>query len=276
MFKKIVLSFFLVTLLSGCTEIVDPGHIGVLVRNPYIFGVNGVDKIQTYEEGRHVVAFTSYMVQYNIQPIQQEESFNDLSTITSTPVDFKAIIRYKIIPEKANILHSKFSKNVYELNIRKDFQNALRDFTRSKTVQELTRGQTTTDTGEEEVLAKMVKLISEKDIPIQIMAVTIGAISPPEDVLLESARTEAQTQRATTEAQRAIAEEQRQQAETKKALADLAYMSGMNMTATEYLQRLRIETDREIIETIKKKDNVNIIFTMGGSQPTLTYPGNKK
>lgn len=275
MFKKFVLSICIVLSLAGCTDVVDPGNVGVLVRNPYIFGKPGVDLDTTYPEGRHTVAFTSYMVQYNAQPIQQEEVFDDMPTIKQTPVDFKAIIRYKIIPEKANTLHQKFSKDFYKINLQKDFQNMLRDFARENTVQNLTTNQKITSDGEKDIFNKMTEIVVEKNIPIEIMAVTIGAIMPPEEVLMETSRTEAQTQRASTELSRAIAETNRMDAETKKALADKAYMSGMNMSPTEYLQRLRIETDREIIETIKKKENVNIIFTMGGTQPNLTYPGVK-
>lgn len=275
MFKKIILSICIVLSLAGCTDVVDPGHVGVLVRNPYIFGDSGVDMEQTYPEGRHVLAFTSYMVQYNAQPIQQEEIFDDMPTIKQTPVDFKAIIRYKIDPNKANSVHKNFSKDFYDINLKKDFQNMLRDFARVNTVQDLTTNQQVTADGEVDVFKKMSEIVIAKKIPIEIMAVTIGAIMPPEEVLIETARTEAQTQRATTELSRAMAETNRKDAETNKAQADKAYMAEMGMTPSEYLQRLRIETDREIIETIKKKENVNIIFTMGGTQPSLTYPGKK-
>lgn len=275
MIKKLALSVALLFSLAGCTDIVDPGHVGVLVQNPYLFGSQGVDTKEVYPEGRHVVAFTSYMVQYNTQPIQKEEDFDDLPTAKQTPVDFKAIVRYKIHPEKANLLHQNFSSNFYEINLRKDFQNMLRDFAREHTVQELTTNQQVTAEGEYEVFNKMTALVVEKNIPIDILAVTIGAIMPPEEVLNETSRTEAQTQRASTENSRAIAETNRKQAEINKALADKAYMSEMGMTPTEYLKRLKIETDREIIDMIKNKKNVNIIFTMGGTQPTLTYPGNK-
>lgn len=276
MLKKLLLSVTMLITLAGCTEIIEPGHIGVLVQNPYIFGSQGVNMDEVYPEGRHVVALTSYFVQYNAQPIQKEEVFDDMPTVKQTPVDFKAIVRYKIQPDKANILHKRFSKDFYDINLKKDFQNMLRDFTREHTVQDLTTNQQVTSDGEIDVFNKMTELVIEKDIPITILAVTIGAIMPPEEVLIETSRTEAQTQRASTENSRAVAETNRKAAETNKALADKAYMNEMGMTASEYLQRLKIETDREIIETIKKKDNVNIIFTMGGTQPTLTYPGNKK
>lgn len=275
MIKRIMACIALVAplLLSGCGDVVDPGHVGVYVKNPYTFGEQGVDK-DYYPDGRYYSWPSSYLVQYKIQPIQQEEIFNDISTKNKTPVDFKAVIRYKVIAEKAPILHQNFGVNFYEDNIQKDFQNMLRDFAREHDITELTTDKTVTGKGEEEILANIKELVKEKELPIEIMAVTIGAIIPPEEVLAETSRTEAQNQRASTENSRAAAEIARKDAETKKAQADKAYMEEMKMTPSEYLQSRQIEINREIIETIKKKENVNIIFTMGGSQPntSITQP----
>lgn len=274
MFKRLMacLTLTCMTLLTGCgSEVVEPGFVGVLVKNPYLFGDNGVDS-QVYTEGRHYIALSSNMVMYSTQPRQQEESFNDISTVNSTPVDFKAIIRYQIIPEKANELHPRFGQNFYETNLKKDFQNMLRDFARSHTVKELTTQQTVTDDGERQVYNRMVAIIKEKQIPITIMAVTIGAIMPPEEVLAETARTEAQTQRALTETSRALAEAKRADAESKKAIADKAYMSEMNMTPAEYLTSRRIEIEKEMVDSVKGNKNVNILFTIGGQQPGVTVP----
>lgn len=275
MIKRIMACIVLVAplLLSGCGDVVDPGHVGVYVKNPYTFGEQGVD-MEYYPEGRYYSWPSSYLIQYKIQPIQEEEVFNDISTKNKTPVDFKAIIRYKVIPEKAPILHQNFGLKFYDDNIKKDFQNMLRDFAREHDITQLTTDKSVTGKGEDEILKNITALVEEKGVPIHIMAVTIGAIIPPEDVLAETSRTEAQNQRASTESSRAAAETARKMAETKKAEADKAYMEEMKMTPTEYLQSRQIEINREIIETIKKKENVNIIFSMGGAQTntSVTQP----
>lgn len=274
MLKKIFISLCLLATvaLTGCTETVPAGYIGVVEKHPY-FVTGGVDT-EVYKGGdRYFLAWTSTMYLYDIKPIQKEESFDNLATIKSTPVDFKAIVRYEIIPEQANIYHAKFGDDMYENNLKKDFQNMLRDFTRQNTVQQLTTDQSVTDKGEDVVYQKMVDIVVAKGIPIRILAVTIGAIMPPDDVLAESSRTEAQAQRSLTEKARASAEEDRKQAETNKALADHAYMNEMKMTPNEYLRGREIEIQKEIVEVVKKKDNVNMLVVVGGSLPPgVTVP----
>lgn len=265
MLKKIFASLVLLAsvALSGCSETVDAGFVGVVEKHPY-FGTGGVEQ-QVYKGGdRYFISPTSIMHRYDIKPIQKEESFNDLPSSSSTPVDFKAIVRYELIPEKAPIYHEKFGDAMYESNLRKDFQNMLRDFARQHTVKQLTTDQTVTDAGEDVVYKKMVDIVVAKGIPVRILAVTIGAIMPPDEVLAETARTEAQVQRALTENSREAAEIQRKAAETKKAEADNEYMSKMKMTPEQYLRGREIDNQREIVETVKKKDNVNMLIVLGG------------
>lgn len=274
MLKKIFASIVLLAsvALSGCSETVDAGFVGVLERHPYI-GKGGVDT-EVYKGGdRYFISPTSIMHIYDIKPIQKEESFNDLATINSTPVDFKAVVRYEIIPEKAFVYHESFGNSMYENNLKKDFQNMLRDFARQHTVKELTTKQSVTDSGEDAVYKKMADIVVTKGIPVRILAVTIGAIMPPDEVLAETARTEAQIQRALTENSRAAAETQRKSAETNKALADKEYMTQMNMTPEQYLKGREIEIQKEIVEVVKKKDNVNMLVVVGGSLPQgVTVP----
>lgn len=274
MLKKIFASLVLLAsvALSGCSETVDASFVGVLEKHPFV-GPGGVDQ-QVYKGGdRYYISPTSMMHIYDIKPVQKEEAFNDLATINSTPVDFKAIVRYELIPEQAYIYHEKFGNSMYENNLKKDFQNMLRDFARQHTVKELTTKQEVTDAGEDAVYKRMVDIVVAKGIPVRILAVTIGAIMPPDEVLAETARTEAQIQRALTEDSRADAEKKRKQAETNKADADNEYMTKMKMTPEQYLKGREIEIQKEIVEVVKKKDNVNMLVVVGGSLPQgVTVP----
>lgn len=274
MLKKIFVSLAILAsvLLTGCTESVPAGYVGVVEKHPY-FMKGGVDEEVLVGGDRYFIAWTSSLYLYDIKPVQQEEAFNDLATIKSTPVDFKAIVRYEIIPEQAPVYHAKFGENMYAINLKKDFQNMLRDFVRLHTVQELTTNPVITSDGEDAVYEKMVAIVKAKGIPIRVLAVTIGAIIPPEDVLAESARTEAQLQRGLTEDSRADTEKKRKQAEKNKAEADKAYMNEMNMTPDEYLKGREIEIQKEIVEVVKKKDNVNMLVVVGGALPKgVTVP----
>lgn len=275
MLKKILASLALAStlLLSGCfgSDVVPDGSIGFYVKNPYFGGESGNELI-SYPPGRHFSWATSEFHLVNIRPIQQVEVFDDFSTKNKTPVDFKAFIRYEIIPDKAPLLMQKYGENFYELNLQVEFQNKLRDFARRHDVTELTTEQSVTDDGETQIFNEMRSLVADKEMDIRILSVTIGAIKPPEEVLAETARTEAQTQRGSTENARAVAEEARAKAENKKALADKAYMNEMKMSPAEFLQSRQLELNREIVDAIKNKENVNILFTMGGDRPTVSVP----
>lgn len=274
MIKKIFASLILLAsvALSGCSETVDAGFVGVLEKHPFV-GSGGVEQ-QVYKGGdRYYISPTSIMHIYDIKPVQKEEAFNDLATVNSTPVDFKAIVRYELIPEKAYIYHESFGNSMYDNNLKKDFQNMLRDFARQHTVKDLTTKQEVTDAGEDAVYKRMVDIVVAKGIPVRILAVTIGAIMPPDEVLAETSRTEAQIQRALTEDSRADAETKRKQAESNKADADNEYMTKMKMTPEQYLKGREIEIQKEIVEVVKKKDNVNMLVVVGGSLPQgVTVP----
>jgi len=274
MIKKIFASLVLLAsvALSGCSETVDAGFVGVLEKHPFV-GSGGVEQ-QVYKGGdRYYISPTSIMHIYDIKPVQKEEAFNDLATVNSTPVDFKAIVRYELIPEKAYIYHESFGNSMYDNNLKKDFQNMLRDFARQHTVKDLTTKQEVTDAGEDAVYKRMVDIVVAKGIPVRILAVTIGAIMPPDEVLAETSRTEAQIQRALTEDSRADAETKRKQAESNKADADNEYMTKMKMTPEQYLKGREIEIQKEIVEVVKKKDNVNMLVVVGGSLPQgVTVP----
>lgn len=274
MIKKIFASLVLLAsvALSGCSETVDAGFVGVLEKHPFV-GPGGVEQ-QVYKGGdRYYISPTSIMHIYDIKPIQKEEAFNDLATVNSTPVDFKAVVRYELIPEKAYIYHENFGNSMYDNNLKKDFQNMLRDFARQHTVKELTTKQEVTDAGEDAVYKRMVDIVVAKGIPVRILAVTIGAIMPPDEVLAETSRTEAQIQRALTEDSRAEAETKRKQAESNKADADNEYMTKMKMSPEQYLKGREIEIQKEIVEVVKKKDNVNMLVVVGGALPQgVTVP----
>lgn len=49
-------------------------------------------------------------------------------------------------------------------------------------------------------------------------------------------------------------------------------MNEMKMSPAEFLQIRQLELNREIVDAIKNKENVNILFTMGGDRPTVSVP----
>lgn len=253
----------IIPFLTGCSQTVDPGSVGVLVYKPYLFGQGGVDNT-VVQPGRVFTALTTELVQYSTRPVQIDEQFTDLITTQNVPVSFDSYIQFHIIAEKAGDLHQKFGTNAYTDKLKQPFRTMVRDFARAHTVFELTTDAKITSEGQDAILKEIVKLVQKDNIPIVIDNVVIGAVRPPKEVLEETSRTQAQQQRVQTENARATAELSRAHAEENKAIADKGYATKFGMTAQEFLAYRRIENQREIIEIVKDKKDVNVLLSLGG------------
>jgi regulator of protease activity HflC (stomatin/prohibitin superfamily) len=119
-----------------------------------------------------------------------------------------------------------------------------------------------------EIFQNIKTYVDSIKLPIEIMQVSIGAITPPAEVLTETKNTAAQNQSKLTQASRADAELARKQAEINKAIADKAYQTQMNMTTDEYLKLRQLEIEKEKVELIKDNKNMCIIF--GSSNPVVS------
>jgi regulator of protease activity HflC (stomatin/prohibitin superfamily) len=266
------------SLMSGCSQTVDAGNVGVAIEKPYFFGSGGVEH-EVYQPGRYYFAPSTELVEYNTQPKRQDEAFHDLITKQNVPVSFDAYIQYHIIGEQAWDLHQNFGQNYYSNKLQQPFRTMVRDFARGHTVFELTTDPNITNIGQTQIKDELSKLVVSDKLPIVIDSVVIGAVSPPKEVLDETARTAAQQQRIQTETARAAAEASRKQAETNKALADKAYADSFGMNAREFLTYRSIENQREMIDIIKDKNNVNILVQTGamgmGGQEAMPVVGVK-
>lgn len=260
--------------LTGCTKAIEPGTVGVVIRKPYIFGSGGVDP-DPIKVGRVYVAPSTEIELYSIQPRKIDEKFTNLITKQNVPVSFDAYIQYHIIADKAPELHQNFGPNFYENNFQQPFRTMVRDFARLHTVFELTTDVKVTAQGQETILKEILAQIKKDKMPIIIDSIVIGAVTPPKEVLDETSRTQAQQQRVQTEEARGIAELSRKVAEQNKAYADKAYTSAFGMTAREFLSYRSIENQREMIEIVKDKQNVNVLVQTGsfgmneGATPTM-------
>lgn len=253
----------LLPFLTGCTKSVDPGNVGVIVEKPYIFGSGGVNPTPM-QVGRSFFAPSTDVVEYSIQPRRIDEKFTNLITKQNVPVSFDAYIQFHIIGERAPELHQKFGPQFYENNLEQPFRTMVRDFARSHTVFELTTDAKITSEGQDTIYQELVKQVKKDNMPIVIDSIVIGAVMPPKEVLDETSRTQAQQQRVQTENARADAELSRKKAEENKALADKAYASTFGMSAREFLTYRSIENQREMIEIVKDKQNVNVLVQAGG------------
>lgn len=94
--KHFFLLLILPLLFASCsTEIVEPGHEGILITNPIFFGKEGIH-MEPLEPGRHYLAPTSNFKHIEIRPKVVTENFDDLITRDNNPVDFDVSVTYQV------------------------------------------------------------------------------------------------------------------------------------------------------------------------------------
>jgi len=266
--KNLLILLLSLFVLSSCYRVAPNGdEESVLLMKPLIFGHGGVDETPV-SSGAEWVASTTDYVTFKITPVTLAEKFDDMMTDDNTPVDFSAYLRIQIKKGQTPILYKNFGENWYENNIAPTFRAQVRDKASSHKMFDLTSNREILASIEKDLFDKISDHIHKMNMPIAVLQVTVGAVTPPAEVLEETRRTAAQNQSKLTQEARANAELARKQAEINKAIADQSYQRQMSMTMADYLKLRNLEIEKEKIELIRDKQNVSIIF---GSSVQPTY-----
>lgn len=259
---------FLVIGFSSCYRVQpNPGEESVLVYKPYIFGHGGVDPIPV-STGAEWCVFTTEHKEFPITPITITEEFTNMIPSDNTPVSFSAYLKCQIRKGETPKLYQDFGADWYEHNLQASFRTMVRDKASAFKMFDLASKREISSLLEKDIYNDISKYAQKIKLPVDILQVSIGAVTPPEQVLTETKNTAAQNQSILTQKARADAELSRKQAEINKAIADMAYQNQMKMNISEYLRLRQLEIEKEKVELIKDNKNVTIIF--GGVEPT--YP----
>ena len=268
--NKIILTLktlFLVTILTtitGCfsPSSVDAGQEGVMVKKPWIFGHGGVEA-QPIKTGLVWTAWSTEVVRVDVKPYNVTEPFDDLITVDNNPVDFNIHMTFKHIEGKTPELVEKFGINGWYINkVQEPLRNSVRDFTKSRTMFEMTTDSKTVYELEKKVSEEIREFLKKENIPTELVLATIGKVMPPQAVLDATIQTGVQKQNVLTQVERVKAEQSRELAEKASANADKAYMTAINMSADQYLKMKELDNQKLAIE---KGNSVSII--MGNAQP---------
>jgi len=261
----------LLTVLSvGCANYVSPEHgeVAVMVKKPWIFGSGGVDP-EIYTTGLHWKFWSTEGYRVSITPWQVTEKFDNLITSDNVPVDFNGYLKGQVISGKTPLLYSKFGgKGWYNRNIMEKFRTYIRSYAKTQPLFKLTTDDKVIDRMQIKVKEQITAYVEEIGLPIIVLDVIIGKVSPPDAVIKQTEETAAQKQRDKTEAQRALTEITRKTAEENKALADKAYRIKFGMSVAEYLQLRALEIEQERIKMAREKENVTIV--MGPATPMFS------
>jgi len=252
------------TLLSGCSpKQVDAGNEGAIVDKPIFLGHSGVRE-EPVHTGATWIWWTSDLEQINIKPFNRDEIFDDLVTSDNTRVDFKIHLTFQHQAGATPVLVKNFGPQWYKNNIREPLRNYTRAFTKKHNVFEMISNDVVATNLQLEVTQRVRKLLIERKIPTNLILATVGKVTPPQSVILETEKTTVQQQRVKTNKQRVHAEESRKAAEVAAAAADKAYMQELGLGLDQYLRMKELENQRAAIDG---KANVTII--MGSAQPMV-------
>ncbi len=271
--KKIFLAAIVVAIfasISSCYRVQpDPGQESVLVYKPMIFGHGGVDETPI-STGATWCVFTTEYKSFPITPVTITEDFTNMIPSDNTPVSFSVYLKCQIRKGETPTLYKNFGAEWYAHNLQASFRTMVRDKASAFKMFDLASKRDISSQLEKDIYRDISEYTKKINLPVDIMQVSIGAVTPPEQVLTETKNTAAQNQSILTQKARADAELSRKQAEINKAIADMAYQTQMKMTITEYLHLRQLEIEKEKVELIKDNKNVTIIF--GSNSVPITYP----
>jgi regulator of protease activity HflC (stomatin/prohibitin superfamily) len=260
---RYVLMFLALSLCIGCGAIAPSGdEEAVVMKKPWFFGHGGVQR-DPISAGRSWIAPTSSGIIFKVTPITYTERFDDMISDDNTPVDFNAYLKLQIKRGETPVLYKGFGQQWYENSLGPTFRAIVRDKASQYKMFDLAGNRIVLKEIEDFVFASIGEYCAKIQLPVSVLQVTIGAVTPPPEVLEETRRTAAQNQSILTQEARAKSESSRKQAEINKAIADKAYQNQMGMSVDDYLHLRALEIEKEKIELVREKQNVSIIMGQG-------------
>lgn len=257
--------FWLLSILVfvACSGVRPDGEEeAVLIKKPWFAGHGGVVK-EPVASGLTWVALTTSAIKFKITPVTHTEEFSNMMTKDNTPIDFAAYLKLQVRKGESPYLYEKFGQAWYENSIAPTFRALVRDKASSYKMFDLASNREVLKEVELYLFNEIKNYCDKLKLPVEVLQVTIGAVTPPQAVLNETRNTAAQNQSILTQTARANAETARKQAEINKAIADKAYQNEMKMSTAEYLQLRSLEIEKEKIEIVRDNKNATIIMGQG-------------
>ena len=246
------------TMTSCSSATPDAGQEGVFVEKGIIWG-QGVNKTPA-KTGREYCWWTTDVVYVTMTPVAYNETIDDALSSNNSPLDFAPVIYLQVQEGKSPILIENYGVNWYENNLKRVIIDKLVAEIGDYTSAELLSNQQAIDSINMRVSTYVrgyiKKLSSVKEMPINLISMSLGKAKANESQLSEMNKTAQMIQMKESQTRREEAEIAREKAERQRAIADKAYMNAMNLTADEYIQL-------KYIEMIADKEGANIDVMIG-------------
>lgn len=266
--RSLFAAIAVLVMASACSSIEpDAGHEAVLIEKPWFVGHGGVDPTPV-RTGQQYAAFSTSAILVNMQPRQQELTFDDLFTSDGVPLDFHAAVQYQITDSVKLVQgfgadDGPQGMGFFKRNLEQSFRMLVRDAVKKHGLNEMAINVTAAAAVDAEVTEGFAKVIAATGVPIRLIGVTLGRANPPDAIKHQRIATAEQEQRIQTEKQGKLAEDQRKMREESRAAADSAYNVKMDLSPAQYLQLKDIEMRRDVCA----KGGCTFVF--GGATPLL-------
>ena len=261
--KSLALALALASLSVACgTATPNATEEVVLIEKPWLFGHGGVDST-AIKAGREYLAWSTEQVTVDMAPQKYETELADMMTSDGVPITFHAIMVLQVTDSVT--LVKKFGEKWYANNLEEPFKTMVRQAVRKRGMNETAISTTALDAIDAEIHDAVIAFIKEKNLPIQLITMTVGKANPPDAIKNQRIETAAQEQRIQTEKQTAAAEVQRKVAETNRADADNAYRESMHLSPEQFIQLEQIK----MLQNVCGKGSCTFI-NGGGAVPTIS------
>ena len=265
--KKILSVFSLVAavfMMTSCHGVrPDAGEEAVLIYKPWFFGHGGVDE-SPVRTGLTWCWWSTSSETFKVIPVQYNETFKDIISLDNTPISLTAHALIQIEKGKTPGLYENFGTRWYENIIQKDFCNEVRNEISKYPMVQLTSKRSIYDNISKHIEDVLNRKISSEKIPIKLIKVIIDKAKPNEEVMEEYNHTASAIQKLQTEEANAKMQEVRKVSESKRAEADDAYRLKMGLTPDQYIKLRSLEIEKEKVDMVRGKANVNVTMLMGG------------
>lgn len=241
----------------------DAGEEAVLIYKPWFFGHGGVDE-SPVRTGLTWCWWSTSSETFKVIPVQYNETFKDIISLDNTPISLTAHALIQIEKGKTPDLYENFGTRWYENIIQKDFCNEVRNEISKYPMVQLTSKRSIYDNISKHIEDVLNRKISSEKIPIKLIKVIIDKAKPNEEVMEEYNHTASAIQKLQTEEANAKMQEVRKVSEGKRAEADDAYRLKMGLTPDQYIKLRSLEIEKEKVDMVRGKANVNVTMLMGG------------
>jgi len=268
LFRKLAISALLTLTAfagTGCTIVsVDEGEEAVLIDKPWFTPGPGGARNETVKPGLELTYFSTQVRKFRTTPQVVKVQIQDFSSSDNILLDFETVIQYRI--KSGPQLLRKFGNfdppggagamgpEWFENNVRAQYIALVREEVKKHTMKEMMSSSEVAGQVDDSITTAIQKHIATAGLPIEILGISLGRAQPNPEVLTQMNLTAAEQQRKLTLEASTAAEEQRKLEQEKKAEADSAYRTKLNLSMDDYVTirvaQLQVEACKEAKECV--------------------------